>query len=227
MLSRSSIHTPCALRYTHPPLLLGTPIHSVESAYGQELKINCTLGNGDEVDTRDYQVSGIYLNVEHPAECSGSLIAWRFCHYSPLLIFEATYSASIQIWRQTSTDIYTRIAVNTQEDDIIPENKEFSCHDVSLELPVRVEKGDVFGIHLPSVRGLRMVSRSKPGDKLLLDELEGESDALFVKQLSTTSMQKLTQHVLHLSGVIGKPLDRNTNYLVPCVMVCYLCSPLP
>ena len=170
-------------------------------------------------------MSGIYLNIEHPAECSGSLIAWRFCHYSPLLLFEAKYSASIQIWRQTSTDIYTRIVDSTQEYDIIPEKNDFSCHDVSLELPVRVEKGDVFGIHLPSVRGLRMVSRSKPGEELLLDELEGENDAQFVKQLSTTSMQKLTQQVLHLSGVIGKPLTRNIHLRVAMVNIYFVQFP--
>ena len=185
-------------------LVLTVCLYMSERATGQAQTLNCTLGNPDQKEARDFQMSGIFLDLDHPAECPGSVIAWHLCHYRPFLFSTTEYNTDIQIWRETSNATYTRIYQTTQTDEIPRRTSDFFCLDVIPQQKVEVRRGDVFGIYFPSVRGLRMVAMNKPGNRLFYSAVS-PGDAEFVNWLTLSSMQELTQHVLHLAADVGEP----------------------
>ena len=57
------------------------------------------LGTAGVSPTRPHTTSGNYLDLNHPANCTGNLTMWHFCYYSVNLTQERTYGIFFNVWR--------------------------------------------------------------------------------------------------------------------------------
>ena len=166
------------------------------------------------METDDLNTPGLYLDVDHPAVCSGSITAWHFCHYAPWLFSSATYSALFQVWRETTSGNYTKVFEVPQEGDIPRRQRQFLCVDITLAESeyVSVTQGDVLGVYMPGTRGLRMIAMDQTGNRL--HHSPAVLDVSQLTQITLDSTQEMIDHALHLTADIGTCATNCFQYLI-------------
>ncbi len=63
----------------------------------------------------------LFLDIDHPAPCSGRITAWHFCHFAQQrILLSREFTALLQVWRpMAGTDTYERVAQSSQTDDVL------------------------------------------------------------------------------------------------------------
>lgn len=172
--------------------------------FGKAVAENCTIGNQVKTETTNGNNPGLYLDIDHPAACSGRIIAWNFCHYAPWLFSSTTYSALFQVWRETSSRNYTKVFEVSRDVDIPRRQVQFLCQNVILQESnyINVDEGDVLGLYMPVTRGLRVIALNYIGNSL--HHHVAVADATKQIQVDLDSTQEMLSQALHLTAVIGK-----------------------
>ena len=62
------------------------------------------IGNSDESAVMRRQDHMFYLNIAHPAPCSGNITSWRVCYYGPDSIHFSSYWATYAVYRRVNSD---------------------------------------------------------------------------------------------------------------------------
>ncbi len=168
----------------------------------------CTVGDMLSSSTSSAMTRRLFLDINHPAPCSGTVTMWHVCYYEPSSTQPSTdFTALFYIWRPIENTEFYRPVVQTSHTVNIfnPENNEnFECTDINFDAVILIEEGDILGAYIPGVNGLRVVS----------DGLSGENRLQFINSgpdvnsvTTSETAQLLTGHELHLTADIGEYLN--------------------
>ena len=99
--------------------------------------------------------SGQYLDLNRPATCAGTLIAWHLCYYAPDNVGgqPMTYQVWFRVWRPTDSQTLQRIS-SARQDIAIQRAREgsFLCENITLAAADRIaiQVGDILGVYIPT-----------------------------------------------------------------------------
>ncbi len=148
----------------------------------------------------------IFMDIDHPAPCSGLITAWHFCHYAQRrILISREFTALLQVWRpMEGTDTYERVAQLPQIDEIfnLGRSERFDCKDQILQESdfIPIEEKDILAVYIPGSDGLRMVSGDFPvGSRLYYIDTGADINAVTTSELA----QEITGHELYLTADIG------------------------
>lgn len=163
---------------------------------------------GDE----QIHASSIYIDLNHPATCSGYISQLHFCYhvtdFSGFVGDDSIHEAIVQIWRDDP---------ETQELHVIHEHKlgqnttqhsdgEFICRNKTLEPQdyIFIYQNDTIGVNLPShilSPPLQLISTNTLGSGLYSQPLSLGSP----NRVQRTSLKFYNDRTMHLYAFIGKP----------------------
>ena len=108
-------------------------------------KLDCTdqvFGNENETEYTEATDTTVYLNLNDPANCSGTLSSYRYCHY-PTMDASLTYNSILAVFRLLGSNY---VAVGGSDVFITGMITEaFSCVTLPSAGTVQIEPGDVVG----------------------------------------------------------------------------------
>ena len=169
----------------------------------------CTIGPQDLTETSPSTISGLYINVDHPAACDGFLTVWHLCYYAPRRNGERNYQLQLQVWRQDTADDSTYVQEGKTTRTIrIPRRQpsnDFQCMDVELSEDeyISVMEGDLLGVYIPNNNDILPVVSNAESQS----QLHYFVPALTIPTDISLSQQSLRQgNALHLTAEIGKLL---------------------
>ena len=118
---------------------------------------DCTLGRTDLEETTSNPTTGLYIDIDNPAVCSGQITAWNLCYYNPRpFIIQpsvSTVQISLQIWKLDEQQNGVRVGTWCKRGNSItipqaPEN--FQCITIELSpedyMNVSVGARDFIGV---------------------------------------------------------------------------------
>ncbi len=146
----------------------------------------------------------LFLDIDHPAPCSGTVTTWHVCYYHPSNIWVSTeFTAIFQVWSPINrTGIYQRVLQTLLTANVINfgDTEIYICKDISFDFVIPINEGDVYGAYIPGVNGLRVVSDGFPVENRLLLVNSGPN----ISSVTTSeTTQLLTGLELHLTADIG------------------------
>ena len=164
----------------------------------------CTFGDSvEEENAVNYDRPGtLFLDIDNPSPCSGSISSWHFCHYEPFIIQSRDYTALLQIWRPQGGMRFTKVSETSLSETVAPFRGEFECMNVTVQTSIPVNEGDILAVYVPGTRGLRMVSETLSNNRLFF--IEPGVDVSQVTEVTITGGQTLDTHELYLTAEIGK-----------------------
>ena len=173
---------------------------------------DCILGN-QVGQVSLHNTGGQYIDLLHPVQCSGDLIAWHFCYYSEDIQDDDTYIVYFRVWRPADANNFNRVHEHTQEMDLDEsDSNEFVCMDVPLDPDnyFEVVENDRLGAYVKRTningRPLHIISSGTTGLGLFRDTRGGGFDFTpFTSEVVATSdLEEMTDLGLHLYADIGK-----------------------
>ena len=90
---------------------------------------SATVFGTDLPETRFSSSSGLFINAQSPASCSGILTLWHYCFYD--VNAGSNGRARFAIYRRDSTNSYSRVYTEDQITVSIPSSPSFSCMTVT------------------------------------------------------------------------------------------------
>lgn len=106
------------------------------------------LGTAGVSPTEPHTTSGNYLDLKHPANCTGNLTMWHFCYYSANLTQERTYGIFFDVWRHNKHN-----SQNLERVHHFPFEINFTNHS-NLDTLVCENVTDMFEVHPEDVLGV-------------------------------------------------------------------------
>ena len=189
-----------ALLYEH------SSVAAVASAYAQE-QCPQPLGNADRNTYARTDDDLFLLDVDHPAECDGTVEQLRYCVYRPSNALNPTHEAYVAVFRQNiSADVFVRVSdfvTLQQENRDIDMSFVFDCFTVAVGFS-DIQEGDVFGVCQINPSGvsrrlLNVVGTGGPQNSSLYAE-DSDENCIQLSQVNTsTGVGGLQQtYVLHI-----------------------------
>ena len=166
-------------------------------------------------------MTGHYLNLRHPATCSGNLTTWHYCFYSGSITRTTTYSATLNVWRPRDDGItFDRIHRTFLNVDLSPAggSSELICGTHAETDPVTMQPGDVIGFYSVTFPGtpLYITSEDVPGFTLHEDTRNGVT-AFFSPTITRNNTIEVPLG-LHLFADIGRTiLVVSNSYAIQCL----------
>ena len=180
----------------------------------------------------------MYLDIQNPAPCAGTISNWTYCYYAPLFRFAAEYITTFALYRKIKAengndDVYSRVSLifearrsffnwqaNQQED------VDFYCNNVTLNYTVPVEQGDVIGAcvfdptddFLIRREPLNLVGRTSLNYSVLEYNTNVCTRASLPSNVPSNEFRLLGSTILHLSADIGEFVQMYYTYLCPLIM---------
>ena len=164
----------------------------------------CTFGDSveDQTTSSSPRSGTLFLDIDNPSPCSGSITSWHFCHYEQSEPQDRIYTALVQIWRPQEEMKYMKVSETSLSETIARRSSGFECVNVTEQTSIPVSEGDILAVYIPGSRGLRMVSENLSNNRLFY--IEPGSDVSQVTEVMITEGQMLDNHELHLTAEIGK-----------------------
>lgn len=153
-------------------------------------------------------MTGHYLNLQHPATCSGNLTAWHYCYYSGSITRTTTYSVTLNVWRPrgdgVTFDRVDRTFLNIELSPAGGTSELLICDTHAEPDPVAVQPGDVIGFYSAPFPGtpLYITSENVPG--FTLHEDTRSSISAFFSPTITRNDTIEVPLGLHLTADIGR-----------------------
>ena len=171
-----------------------------------------TVGTNNCMEYKEVEEGGIiYLNIENPAQCNGTITQWKYCYYKP--DNQEDYQAHVALYRRTvpgrSGNVHYRrqnpsYSISIKHDE---EGSDFVCASYPLNESIAIQQGDFIGICLPQNNSLDVVSDTS-GVELHADSLQYtvndcESDAPG-NIPNTNNLSKAHDRIVHLYAHISR-----------------------
>ncbi len=120
-------------------------VSALQYVSGQcDVGVGATLSTGTTPRTSN----AFYLNSARPVTCNGTINSFSYCYYRPSRRQFDDYLATFAVYRlnsqSTAYNPVSEVFQATRTREEISEN-DFACSTVTLQRPVSVEAGDVFG----------------------------------------------------------------------------------
>lgn len=115
-----------------------------------KVRADCMFGRNDQEETTSFFGSGLFIDLDQPAPCSGLITQWDLCYYRPIVSFHGgSIPIELQVWRFDDTLSGGQKVVGYEADVDIPENPlRFQC--ISIEVPpedrLNITEGDFLGV---------------------------------------------------------------------------------
>ena len=170
---------------------------------------DCILGNQVGPVSR-HTTGGQYIDLLHPVQCSGDLIAWHFCYYSEDITQSGMHIVFFRVWRPANENNLDRVYEHTQEMDLDPSADGFVCVDVPLDPDnyFEVVENDRLAVYIARTntlgRPLHIISSGTTGFGLFRDNRDGGFVSFSSEVVATTDLQEMLDLGLHLYADIGK-----------------------
>ncbi len=170
-------------------------------------QLDCTdrvFGNENETEYTEATDTMVYLNLNDPAKCYGTLSSYQFCHYP---MTTGTYNAFLAVFRRQG-DTYVPL-MESEASLQVTVAQAFNC---STSVPVgpgsvQIEPGDVVGVCLGPLQGsrkqLNLVGNNATGFSVSGVSMTGICNIKNIQMSATVTISELmnlTDSVLHLSA---------------------------
>ena len=152
----------------------------------------------------------VYLNLNDPAKCYGTLSSYKFCHYP--MTTGINYNAFLAVFRRQG-DTYVPL-MESEASLQVTVAQAFNC---STSVPwgsVQIEPGDVVGVCLGPLQGsrkqLNLVGNDATGFSVSGVSTTGNCNFNNIQSSATVTISELmslTDSVLHLSAEFCELLD--------------------
>ncbi len=154
----------------------------------------------------------VYLNLNDPAECYGTLSSYQFCHYP--MTTGTDYNAFLAVFRRQG-DTYVPV-IESRASLQVTVAQAFNC---STSVPVgpgsvQIEPGDVVGVCSAQAQGqskqLNLVGNNATGFSVSGVSMTGNCNFNNIQSSATVTISELmslTDSVLHLSAEFCELLD--------------------
>ena len=156
--------------------------------------------------------SCVYIDLDHPAKCSGYISQLHYCYYatnfSGFVKDNPVHQAIVQIWREdlSTAELYQVHEYELSQDTSQDHRNDFVCRNETLNPNdyISIEENDVIGVTLPihtlTPAPLQLVSTNTTGFGLYLEPLTSSSN----KRVKISSLMRHKEFVLHLSADISE-----------------------
>ncbi len=173
------------------------------------------IGNNDENKYTEATVSMIYLNLNNPAQCNGTVSSYRYCHYGTSQSGNSVqFNAILAVFRKV--DNTYRPVAGSDITLTMRNNNQFNCLSADLEGLIQVQPDDVLGACVargeggnPSNRQQLNLAGNNMDESVLLSgvAVTGVCDSTNVQGSATVAINELMNisgRVLHLSAEFGE-----------------------
>lgn len=168
-----------------------------------------TIGTNNRMEyeevEEDHSGGKLYLNVDNPAQCNGTITHWEYCYYKP--DEQGVYQVHFAVYRQKivpgNGNVHYRrqspsfsISVNLDEEVTVPD---FVC--TSYYKYVTIQQGDFVGICLPQSNSLDVVSdTSDVADRLQYSDCDDDAPGNIA---NTNNLSEARDRIAHLYAHIS------------------------
>lgn len=135
---------------------------------------------------RESSNTGFYLNLDNPAVCSGTVVAWHFCYYRLI----ETNVAAFVVYRQSPDGNYQelsesyRVVARQEANKRKKRQTGFNCEDIPLPL------GEQFDVQVGDVLGACLLSSSDSDNPLRIQANSATGRRLFQPNFNTNLCQR-------------------------------------
>ena len=190
------------------------------------------LGNADQTNYTAVDNDIFILDLDHPAQCDGTVENVSYCAYRPSpssslfasQFFFSLFRAYLAVFRIQENDVYARVtefARFSPSQLITTELDDFWCFEQSGQTPLTVQTGDVLGVCQvdPGLffRRLNVIGTGAPsGNSLYVAEADMDCDRTLSVNIEDGSFQILEGYVMHLHANI---MISKYNYTIVSIIV--------
>ena len=209
------------------------------------VEVNCQsqcspVGPNNEMEFTAAAVTppSVYLNVDYPARCSGTVERWEFCFYRPATHKQNdSYRLTFAVYRGNGSGNNTRYEIVGSSLHTITrrfgvESSNFSCQFLDRNVgnlrQFNIEAGDIIGACIfdptnPSIEPMDAISAAS-GYSLMQDTQSVGTPCGFRQMPSTIPRSRLltvNSRLLHLSAIVaGMFTDCKINVHVATCVIC-------
>ena len=128
---------------------------------------DCVIGKKPEVFGDNIRsVSGLFLNLDNPAQCNGYVTSWNICYY----VFEGEQNTiEVGVWRNNSEnenfDLVSKSMLRIQLSSSA--SIEFICQQWEVSSHIMVRTGDVVGVYYAPDESLTYIAVGNAGDSTI------------------------------------------------------------
>lgn len=174
----------------------------------------------------------VYLNIDFPAPCSGTISRWRYCYYRPANLSGERYLATWAVYRRTGTgDNSSYVMVNSSLQRVTRDNQtvgangmDFVCRNRNAgPSDIKVETGDVVGacIYDPTDligqnvvrKQLDIIGQASGYSLMKKDDVSECGPTSMPSVISNSSLSRVDSTILHLYTIINSMLMCMTQYI--------------
>ncbi len=177
-------------------------------------QLDCTdqvFGNENETEYTEATDTTVYLNLNDPANCSGTLSSYRYCHY-PTMDASLTYNSILAVFRLVGSNYVAVGGSDVLITGMITEA--FSCVTLPFLGTVQTEPGDIVGACVgPRQGGNNRRQLNLAGNDAIGFSVRGASRSgcptidLNSVTVMTSELMVFPDRILHLSAEFGELLD--------------------
>ena len=144
--------------------------------------------------------SGLYLNLESPAQCNGLITTWHYCYYPPSVAGNRSFT--VGVWRLNQAAQQYNLIGSSRTITVMAETN-FASVICGTETLVEsdymsINENDIIGVSIPPSDPLPVVASGASGYRL---KRFGDIN---VMSLGSTTLQDLPDQALHLHADISE-----------------------
>ena len=146
--------------------------------------------------------TGLFINAQSPASCSGILTLWHYCFYNESA--GSNGRARFAIYRRDSTNSYSRVYRENQITVSIPSSPSFSCTTLTpSQSNFQVEPDDIILACIDEDKPLDVLAESASGyqvygSKNSIDDCGGSSIPGSISRSDGDSYELLSGYAFHV-----------------------------
>ena len=185
-----------------------------------DVEANCLMGRRNLPQVSANPATGLFIDTQTPASCSGYIRAWDICYYNPRHFNSEErvrngLPITLQTWRFTEPQNGVRISSYAT---IVPnpQNSAFQCSTITLppDQYTRVEVGDVIGVSLTNGAVLPVVGNYQGGGETPRLTMFSRSDLAVVTRQGDVLLSNNVLHVTADIENIGKQCFQHWHVII-------------
>ena len=161
---------------------------------------SATVFGTDLPETHSSTTTGLFINTQSPASCSGILTLWHYCFYNENA--GRTGRARFAIYRRNFANSYSRVYRENQITVSIPSSPSFSCRTLTpSQSNFQVEPDDIILACIDEDDPLDVLAESASGYQVYASkDSDKECDEDIPNSISTnsSSYEQLSNFAIHV-----------------------------
>ena len=162
----------------------------------------CSVGSNPPPFTTS-TTSGLYLNLESPAQCNGLITTWHYCYYPPSVAGNRSFT--VRVWRLNQAAQQYNLVGSSRTITVMAETSLASviCGTETLMEEsdyMSINENDFIGVIIPPSSPLPVVASGASDYSLK------RFDDINVMSFGSTALQDLPDQALHLHADISECL---------------------